>query len=74
MTSGIVALIQIGLEIILIYVAFLLMNAIPFERIIAKANYAQILKIFLAIIIGYLVSLFFINFVEQVQALRGLVN
>lgn len=74
MTAGVAALFQICLEIVMIYISFLVVNAIPFEKVIAKANYAQILKILLAIVIGYIVSLFFINFIDQVQALRGLVN
>lgn len=74
MTAGVVALFQMCLEILMIYVAFLLLNAIPFERIVVKENYAQLLKIFIAIALGYLVSLFFIAFIEQVQALQGLVK
>lgn len=74
MTTGVVSLFQICLEIVLIYVSFLLINAIPFEKLMVKQNYAQLLKILLAIVVGYIVSLFFINFIQQVQGLRGLIN
>lgn len=74
MTAGVVALFQICFELVMIYIVFLIMNTIPFERMLAKQNYAQILKILLSIALGYLVSLFFFNFIQQVQALQGLVN
>ncbi|QBO36734.1 DUF1146 domain-containing protein [Periweissella cryptocerci] len=74
MTAGFVALAQIITEFIFIYVSFVLLNSIPFERFMKRPAYAQLMKVFLAIVMGYVISLFFINFVTQVQALRGIVG
>lgn len=74
MTAGFVALAQIITEFIFIYVSFLLLNTIPFERFMQRPGYAQLMKMFLAIVMGYIISLFFINFIDQVQALRGIVG
>ncbi|MBM7543672.1 DUF1146 family protein [Periweissella beninensis] len=74
MTTGLVALFNISIELLFIYVTFLIINQIPFEHIVKNAKFVPILKLFLAIGLGFLVSSFLITFIQQVQDLHGIVQ
>lgn len=74
MTVGLVALFNISIELLFIYVSFLIINQIPFEHVVKNVRLVPLLKIFLAISLGYLVSSFIITFIQQVQELRGIIQ